>query len=362
MKIAVLSTNVLGIEFANYLSSIGADVVLFTSQPSELSPISADIKIISDKILWVQKKSISKSEYLANDRMKDLFRIVFEIKPDFSTLDPNFSQDLATSLQKELDMFIDVDGVIDFEDNVFEYNYTHPSHAPALGEIKYKNFPGISYEPLAADINLPETGEIAVLGHSLNSTLSLMKIFQWLSYSKEKERRVFWITHRSNPWDYIYDDRVLTFKEKFALAQEEKIKKFLLKNKSWMELEDYEKVKIIKPQEPIPELVIFAGHHTTAIDTLLNSSKVYLTLESSPLHPVTIQSDNALRELKTISVDQFFIFNGYKNARSWNNYLAADEPGYLAYNTKQLSLVDVIKDFERNFLVFFRNESEGKEL
>ncbi len=359
MKIAVLSDNILGVEFANYLSSLGADVVFFTALKAEELSIAPEIKIITDKILWVQKKALSHTDLVGNERMKDLFRVVFEIKPDFTSTDPNFTKELQASLSKELDMFIDVDGVIAIEDKFATPNFTHPSHAPALGETKYQNLIGMKYEPMVAEIDLPDSGEIAIVGHSLNGAQSLKKIFQWLLDSKEKERRVFWITHQGNPWEHVYNEELLSFKEKLDIIQEAKIKKFLTKNKSWMELEDYEKVKIPKPFEPIPQLVIFAGHHTTAIDTLLNSQKIYLTLESSTLHPATIQSENAARELKTISIDHFYIFNGHSFERNWKKYLTSEEPGYLEYYIPQLSLIDIVQDFERNFLVFFKNESEG---
>lgn len=359
MKVAIISEHVLGIEFANYLSSLGADVVLFKSLTTNQTLIAPDIRIITDKLLWVQKKSLSAHDLLGKERMKDLFRLVFEVKPDFVSTDASYSLELQTSLKKELDMFVDVDGVISFEDKFSNTNFSHPSYAPALGEIKSRSLASLMYEPEVGEIHLPDLGAIAVVGHSLYSTSAFTKIFQWLDESKEKDRRVFWITHQSNPWEQISNEALLKFQDKFDQVQEQKIQNFLEKNKSWMELEDYEKVKIAKPQEPIPQLVIFAGHHLAVIDSLLNSKKLYLTFENSPFQIASIQKDNALKELKTISVDQLLIFNGYKFERSWESYLTDSEPGFLTYYTQQLSLGDVIKDFQKNFLVFFKKESEG---
>jgi hypothetical protein len=350
MKIAVISSHPIGLEFANYLNAIGADVVLF----APFKQTNNEVKIINEQLLWIQKKAISLEELSGKDRMKDLFRVVYEVKPDPSSLSDSYSNDLQESLKKELDYFVDVDGVVSFEDKALGVNYTHPSGAPSLGELKLTSHAAIRYEQ--SELVLPQIGEVAFIGESYNSLKALKKICHWIDTDSEKKRRVFWISHKSNPWETITDKDLLNFRAKFDQQFEEQVSIFLEKNKSWQELEDYEKVKWPKPKEPIPQLVIFAGHHVTAIDVLLNSEKIYITLERSNLTTVTIQKENAQRELKTISADQFLVYNGLKYQRTWESYLRVDEPGFLTFHSKDLSLEEVITNFESNFLIFFKRQ------
>lgn len=357
MKVAIITDSPLGIEFANYVCSIGADVAIFCNQALVTDQLNLqDIQLITDKILWVQKKSISSSDLLGAERMKDFFRVVYEVHPEqideFNELN-KINSELKTSLAKPLDIFIDVDGVIVIDKNSSTFKYSHPSGAPALGELKNQAIDGLFYESSPDQIILPEKGEVAIIGQSLYSKKSLKKIFEWALNNKSNSRRVFWITHESNPWNHIRSEELLNVKNSLDENFKIEVELFLEKNKVWQELEDYEKVKIPKPLEPIPTLVIFSAHHLSSIDTLLNSSKLYLTLEVTQLNNPAIQSENNHRDIKTISVDQLHIFNGYNLKHEWKSYLNHFEPGYLTY-VDELCLLDIIQDFEGKFLKFFQ--------
>lgn len=365
MKIAVICHNNLGLEFVHYLCSIGADVVLFYNQTTPENAVpghqwtpqlkNQDCTLFHNKILWIQKKAISKIDYNGKERMKDLFRIVFEIQPEVTSSDnQTYSNEFKESLEQKYDSFIDVDGVVDLEDSFFDFKLSHPSGAPALGELKLKHLNQINYETQMNAIELPALGEIAILGCSITGNASIKKIFQWVLEKNKTDRRVFWITHQPNPWTEIVDEELLSLKEQLDQQYAIQVENFLEKIATWQDLEDYEKVKISKPQEPIPLLVVFAGHHSSAIDSLLNIKKLYLTIEKSNLHTATIQIENTHREIKTLSVDQVYIFNGHQFQSNWKKYLLDDEPGYLSYYTQELTLRNIITDFEKRFLIYFQ--------
>lgn len=358
MKIAVITDSLIGFEFVSYLNSLEAEVVLFTKSPIEEGHFFLNhqhIKVFNQDILWVHKKALSAQDIVGSARMKDEFRIVYEVQPSIEN-DQQHNSELSASLSKPLDFYVDVDGLVVLHSEKLPSCNAHPSGAPALGELKLKNSPQVFYEALAEDMQLPLEGEVAIIGHSLTSQQSIKKIFSWLLDSKLKNKRVFWITHKSNPWDEVHAENFRIIQQQLDFHFQQEVEKFLRTNKEWQGLEDYVKVKISKPEEPIPSLVIFAAHYVSSMDTHINSKKLYITLERTPFNSPSIQLENTTKEMKTLSVDQLYIFNGHVDSlvHKGAHFLTANEPGYLTYAIPQLTLKDIIEDFEKRFLPYFR--------
>jgi len=354
MKIAVITNSNKALDFLNYLVSLEAEVVLFSDIHYPLD----SIKKIQHKIQWIQKKSLSLVDFNSNERMKDEFRIVYEYIPETDPTKQAINPDMLESLSKPLDFYVDVDGIVLLTEENLKPQFSHPSGAPAMGEIKLSKSEQLHYELSTEKIILPSNGEIAVVGHSLQGRIGLKKILDWLSEDTSNSRRVFWISPTSSPWLDIQDEEILHVKKIIDHKFEYKVAEFVQSHKKWLELDDFVKVKIPKPQEPIPQLVIFAAHHVSSLDTHINSSLIYVTLERNYFVKPTVQEENGFKDLKTIGVNQVYVFNGYQSPRTlpYLSYLRPVEVGFLNYSFSQFSLTDMKSDFEKNFVSFFKRE------
>jgi hypothetical protein len=354
MKVAVITNSHKALSFLNYLVSLEAEVILF----SEIHFSLDSIKQIPHKIQWIQKKSLSLEDLSSHERMKDEFRIVYEYLPEADLALSENNQEMIESLRKPLDFYVDVDGVVILTDENLIPCFSHPSGAPAMGEIKISKSEQLHYELPAEKIILPPQGELAVVGHSLKGRDGLKKILHWLSEDTSNARRVFWVTPQSSPWIDIEDAEILKLKEMIYSKFELKVSEFVQAHHKWLELDDFVKVKIPKPQEPIPQLVIFAAHHVSSFDTHINSSLLYVTLERNYFVQPTVQEENGHKDLKTIGVNQVYVFNGYQNPKTsaYPSYLRSREVGVLNYSFAHFSLNDIKNDFDKNFVSFFKRE------
>lgn len=361
MKIALVINDEYGFEFCKFLHEFGADVIVFTEKQEINSKVNEfAYKIISTNPKWVQKKTQSIEYNMSNiERMRDNFRVVYGKKNLIEANNP-FAKNFINSLEDEFDVYEDVDGVFVLIQGCQKTNKTHPSFAYALGEQKYLDILSkknqLFYMPKEKDINLPETGDIALVGTEEIPDSTLSSYFLWLinGIRDKKQRRIFWITNKSNPWAHVNQKLKDQFYNELKIQFEEKIKKFLEDKKVWDQLEDYVKVKIKKPVEPLPDLVLFAGHILHSIDVLVNSDEVYLTLESLGEKFCSVQIENSIQEIKTISVKQLYVHHGLQNNVAFQTYLRNDEPGFICYDPRYWSQDAMKIDFVQKFVPYFR--------
>lgn len=361
MKVALIINDEMGVAFCEYLHELGADVVAFC----EVQEFAVGLQDISYKLiptlpLWIQKKCQSVDYALTHhERMKDSFRVNYRKKSSVekSSFSPQFSQ----YLEDEFDIYEDVDGVVNISRDLQSPHFSHPSFAPALGELKFseqliKNNK-LCYMPKREDVVLPEEGEIALIGTTELSNCTIAPYLEWITQNgqnEKKTRRMFWITHESNPWNYIDSKLREHYFPKIKNLFDSKIETFLKEKSQWDQLEDYMKVKVKKPLCPIPDLVIFAGHVLHSFDVLINSDEVFLTLESLGADRSSIQNENSQQEIKTVSARKVFVHHGLKNNSPFTAYLRNDEPGIFFYDPKYWSKESMMVDFEKKFTSYFR--------
>ena len=71
--------------------------------------------------------------------------------------------------------------------------------------------------------------------------------------------------------------------EILELMHQKNKEQFETKLRDWRDLDDFVQVKIPKPIEPTPLLVIHQGYDVTSVDRLLDRKGVFATIESSIL-------------------------------------------------------------------------------
>jgi hypothetical protein len=355
MKVAVITNNSSGVKFCSFLKELGSDVILFCSDESLVKGHESNFqRVLFQYPKWLQKKSIPlDGQCVGKERMKDLFRVVYEVRGDSGNV---FSQEMNDSLESCLDVYVEVDGVVTIMDKTLTPNFSHPSGSPALGEIHYAHTPTLFSMPLAKDMMLPEDGDIALLGHHHLGRDVMVKLFDWLleKSALKQSRRLFWISHKANPWDEI-PLHVQHYQLKFKNRFEEKVQDFLDKKKAWEQLDDFIKVKYPKPEEPLNDVIIFAGHTLSSMDVLINSKNLYLTIDYSDLVKPLIQRENCLTQLKTISAAQLYIINGFVHEYPWRHFLTFDEPGFYFYPSQYYTVEQMVEHFKENFLIYFKH-------
>ena len=129
--------------------------------------------------------------------------------------------------------------------------------------------------------------------------------------------------------------------------------------RKWRDLEDYEKVKVPKPNEPKSRIQIYFGHDVTSVDFLLDRSGVFATLESPDYRAAQTQNkfqEETDHKMLTLAADAICIARGVKTAPLNPNMIT--EPGY--YNLNGLSLNDMSQSLEmiENDLLKFFKKSE----
>jgi hypothetical protein len=118
----------------------------------------------------------------------------------------------------------------------------------------------------------------------------------------------------------------------------------------WRDLEDYVKVKIPKPIEPVPLLVIHQGYDVTSVDRLLDRDGVFATIESPDFREQTGSS-----EMMTLAADVLCVARGVSQETLAGNNLVLNEPGYYSIRTTNMNMVfDEIKLIEKDILKYFK--------
>jgi len=265
--------------------------------------------VINGKIKWIQKSYLSENEIPENatSRFSDSFRIFYEKNSVDESLYPeNLSKEMQDSLRRPLEFYIDVDVVICCSRLINEMGLGHWG-APIMGEDQWRKNLLIKTQKNSNNFLDTTLNEIAFLGQSDEVLEMLLRSKDWLflKRNEKNEKRIFWIFSElditANSKKYLKE--LLT---EVDIQLRLKSQKFHLELKKWNELEDYEKVKIPKPDQPISSLVIFAGHEILSIDQLMGDSKVYLSLDLPKFRKPLIQLENSIPNLKTISVDELF--------------------------------------------------------
>ncbi len=301
-------------------------------------------------IVSVTKRFLGPTENISgHSRFYDLFRVIYQVDPqEFvkSQKESNpetyqkLSDEMMQSLQSNLEMYEDFDLVLDFR----RANKA-PSLAAsgrALGEGKIgqdKIFYGMQALDKASHLTT-QTKELALIGSGGFAVEVLITLEGWL---KDIHTRLFVVSTEEDPFAMFFKqatpasakklrDIIHYMENEFELE----VSEFHQKLREWQELDDFIQAKKPKPAEPIPRLNFFSGHNVTAVDQLIDTKRLFLTLEKPDFRNGLKHPENNLIDLKTIGVDNILSAHDFVKDLSII-YLDANELGYFTLTPKEPS-------------------------
>ena len=398
MKMAIVGSGPLAILTAIHFDQMGAEVVLF-----QRSPLGGNVRFLMDlypelkikynnenilitdffetvivpavielekieltkkgDVLRVHKRFLHQDESVPNrTRMHDLFRVVYSQNPQDAILlqleeNPEFfkqlGEEVINSLHKPVESFEDFDIVIEARGLGKTPMPIGAGGSMALNENNLKDGSLLYYEKeIFTKLNLENKKNIVIVGEGLTLKLALLKFKDWLFQGAGRE--VHWVTYKAidescgNNW---LDEEVAKFlvevESKFDNAKLE----FEKKMREWRDLEDYVKVKIPKPIEPTPLLVIHQGYDVTSVDRLLDRDGVFATIEAPDFREKNINS----MEMMTLAADALCIARGVRNETLGADSLLSKEPGFYTIQSTDIdSALAEMKQIEADILNYFK--------
>jgi thioredoxin reductase len=364
MKVAIIGSGPLAIEIAIYMDSLNSTVTLFgkntpggkikqmlkyfpehkmesvltpwgkkllneTNEVSNLSeywtnylyPLIQSPVIqrlfCQGEVIRVQKRFLASDEFSSN-RMQDDFRVVYLTYPKsliekqvqdtpetFEKMDKKIIESLKTPLEnyQDFDVVIDASGVLDSP------IYMGPGGNQAIHEGQFSKHIYYGIEGFEGISSLKGGEEnILIVGSGMTSALFLLKLAPHIF---EHNKRVFIITQEQQPFEkllanknFAYKKELLDILQRSQNDYEKDRKKCLDKLQKWKSLEDYERVKMPRPKEPIEKIHLFKGTNVISIDRFADQKSFYITLERPSFRGEEL--------LKTISVDTIFVSTGYR--------------------------------------------------
>ncbi len=270
---------------------------------NHLSQLVDQVRTNCDTHLHCELRRIGK-KFLADgqqvegkSRLADLFRIVYTTDPkegvlkqvaDNPEIFEKLGADVLESLQEPIEEAEDVDIIIDARERLFNNSYNGVRGEVALNEYKWKDY--IFYGPLTNESHLYLKGKV------------------FLNLNEPKFQKQF-ITHLLDGWDSIESlvivknsdvniDELLDRDQKDWDVSSESFHEDMLK---WKSLEEYEKVKIAKPKEPLKKIQYYDEYRVMSVDRLLDQDSFFITCEYCDFL--------GQEELKTFGIDQMFCCN-----------------------------------------------------
>jgi hypothetical protein len=341
-------------------------------------------KRVPSEVLRVHKRYLGHHEDLQDSsRLRDLYRVVYlkdpkvmisEQKEKNPDIFDKLNEKVVSSLQEGMEAFEDFDLVIDAA--TLQPNDMGAS-MPALSENKFKGHESIRYGSYGINSEPGDIKEIAIIGSGHLAAERLVSLESWLK--ENTNHRIFLVTTEENPFENFLQsksfpktvEKLNNFFHVIDKSFEEQVIEFEKKLKEWNELDDFVQVKIRRPEEPIPQLVIFAGHNVTSVDMLIDRTKVFLTCELPEFRTPQVQKENSHLDLKTIGVDKVYVTTGhhrnldkYKGLRVESPYsksVVQPEPGlyFIGQGSESTDShclkknFDDISEVEKSILNFF---------
>lgn len=329
MKIALIGNHLKAKEISLFLEEMGFIVRHFGREG------------IDKKILRVHKRFISKNQ--KKSRFTDLFRVVLEENPTefIKEHEEGLSKEIFSKLDSiELDYlktcyesFEDFDFIIHIPNSLDFPLPIGPGESMAIGEKELRKYIHYNNDPFFSS----ETEEIAIIGQGQDEEISLEKLFDEL-IKANGNKRIFYITAHENPHK---DNAYTSLFSKLDEFEKKRQDEFLSNLRAWQSLEDYEKVKIPMPIEPVPVFVYLAGHEVTNIAKLSDQERIFLTCELPDFRSPLKGIENNNRNLKTLAIDKVFSQKGFyyentlfrnlnKPIRNKDHFASTEkEPGFI---------------------------------
>ncbi|MBC7712434.1 MAG: hypothetical protein H7177_03795 [Rhizobacter sp.] len=397
MKMAIVGSGPLAILTAAHFDQIGAEVVLF-----QRSPLGGNVRFLMEEfpdlkiqykndsvtiteffenvivptvvelekfeltkkgdVLRVHKRFLHKEETVpGRTRMFDLFRVIYSQNPQDAILkqleeNPDFfkqlGEDVINSLHKPVESFEDFDIVIEARGMGRTPMPIGAGGSLALNENNLRESTLLYYEKdIFTKLDLENKKSIVITGEGATLKLALLKFKDWLL--KTPGHEIHWVTYKpvnvpcGNAWLDSEVAKLLTEVEvKFDKAKLE----FEKKMREWRDLEDYIKVKIPKPVEPTPLLIIHQGYDVTSVDRLLDREGVFATIEA----PVFREFNTNETDMMTLAADALCIARGV-STETLGSGLTSDEPGFYTLQSTDIdSALSEIKQIEEKILNYFK--------
>jgi hypothetical protein len=398
MKMAIVGSGPLAILTASHFDKMGAEVVLYQRSPlggnlrfllehfptfkinfeqRETSIQNFFDEVIVPTVLELEEFKLTKQgdvlrvhkrfvhpgeEVPGKSRMHDLFRVIYSLNPQETILkqleeSPEFfkqlGDDVINSLHRPVESFEDFDIVIEATGRGRPHAPMGAGKSFALNENNLQGSTVLFYEKdIFTKLNLENKKTIILVGEGVSLKLALLKFKNWLLEAAGRE--VHWVTYQKADtacgisWldeevsallkdiDERFDNAKITFEKKMH---------------EWRDLEDYIKVKIPKPVEPTPLLVIHEGYDVTSVDRLLDREGVFATIESPDFREfVKVPGD-----MMTLAADALCIARGVAEMNLAGGSLEVSEPGhYVLKSTDLASGLEEIKLIEENILNYFK--------
>ena len=397
MKMAIVGSGPLAILTATHFDQLGAEVVLFQRSPlggnirylmdarpdlqikvkgqsisvtdffiNEMVPMVLELEKYAltkqGDVLRVHKRFVHFDESIPNSsRMLDLFRVVYSQNPQDAILkqleeNPEFfdqlGQDVINSLHKPVESFEDFDIVIEARGQGKQPNPIGAGGSLALNENNLRESSLLFYEKdIFTKLNLENKKTLVLAGEGSSAKLALLKFKDWLFQAPGRE--LHWVTYKQanvpcgNEWlDTAVTELINEVETKFDKAKLE----FETKMREWRDLEDYVKVKVPKPIEPTPLLVIHQGYDVTSVDRLLDREGVFATIEA----PTYRDFNKNPTDMMTLAADALCIARGVTKDTLGDN-LQINEPGFYALLSTDIdSALTEIKQIEEKILNYFK--------
>lgn len=413
MRVAVIGSRMAAVFTADYFEKIGAEVVLFSENTlgdfernrSELFPddeisynggtinfksfyndilkprieaLSLNVSIKSTKLLRIQKRFLHKNEKIkGHTRLHDLFRLVFSERPtmDFlnhlkenKSLRDSLGEEVVLSLENPIENFMDVDVVIDARE--IDEMLKFPLGAGgswAINEIPLQSSGMIFYGSHGYDLLLnPKIKKLILVGEPTEYKKVLLALQNWLFSDNERQIQV--ISFQSNKGHSEMEHSIsLSFEKNWdsflkKLEDDFNMKKEKYQNaiREWRDLEDFQKVKINRPEEPLEKVSFYLEYDVVSLDRLIDQKEIFATIECpdfrneclSRLLPamMTLKAD-AIWNLRKPLYELQFIQQNDPSQISLNS----NEPGFY-----RLSSLNELQEIESDLMKYFKKRHQGE--
>ncbi len=397
MKVAIIGSGPQAILAAQHFDQIGAEVVLF-----QRSPLGGNIRFLMEHfpeskisfkdqslnlpeffetilvpavtelekyhltkqgdVLRVHKRFLHKDEEIpGHSRMHDLFRVVYSLNPQENILrqleeNPEMfnqlGEEVIASLHKPVESFLDFDVVIEARGLGLPALPVGAGGDLALNEWNLKDGALLFYQKdIAKKLDLKNKNTIVLVGEGEHAKYALLTLKPWLLESLDHE--VHLVTYEkvlnstSNSW---LDFEVQSFLKSLDKEFEEKKMNFEAAIRKWRDLEDYEKVKIPKPLEPVSRVQMHFGFDVTSVDCLLDRSGVFATIE---IPDYRRSPEDQTPNMMTLKADALCVARGV--VKSPLHTFSSSEAGYYVLRGESLAEIDKdLKVIEDDLLKYFK--------
>ncbi len=273
-----------------------------------LKPLGEKVKnlglVKKGEVLRVKKCFLSPSD---EKRLRDLFRVFYSIDPGESILKSieenplvfeKLGKEVLGSLKEKMEFFEDFDLVVDARGVLFNPLPMGSSHGEALNEAVISKTTPVFYG-LNGFSNLEkiknDSNTILIVGSGETASNYLYLLKDW--FFTNLDRKLYLVTRETQ--DFKEFENLKDFQAKAEEEFQKKADIFQEKINAWKQLEDYEKAKIQRPEEPIRRFEIFSGSTVSSLDRLLDRNNLFVTIDNQ-------------NELKTLPVDSILVANGFK--------------------------------------------------